>query len=314
MHSFIFQVSTNPIHKEDFINPDILTETIRRSGRLTIDEINRLWSRNSSLNYDGESEIPERTFHRHRQAIADIFGVDIVCDRRSGNEYYIENPEVLEENFFTANLFSRLAVDNRLLDNKELAMRVVDEPQSAGISYIPMVLDALQLQLKISLVYRSQFPAKTRRHIVEPQFLKKNKQRWYIVSRLESGTIVPLALDRILSAELTTDRFEFVPEIELSTYFSEVVGVNLDSDYIVEQVLLKVSVPQCNYLNNLPLHHTQRVVESTKDYTIYEYHLCPEYEFQHELMRMGESIEVLEPAWLRDQIKTFAEKILLSHQ
>lgn len=69
-----------------------------------------------SLNYDGESEIPERTFHRHRQAIADIFGVDIVCDRRSGNEYYIENPEVLEENSFTANLFSRLAVDNRLLD------------------------------------------------------------------------------------------------------------------------------------------------------------------------------------------------------
>ena len=50
------------------------------------------------------------------------------------------------ENFFTANLFSRLAVDNRLVDNKELAARVVDEPQAAGISYIPMVLDALQFR------------------------------------------------------------------------------------------------------------------------------------------------------------------------
>lgn len=291
-----------------------LAETIRRSGRITIDEVNRLWSRNSTLNYDGESEIPERTFHRHRQAIADIFGIDIVCDRRSGNEYYIENPEVLEENSFTANLFSRLAVDNRLLDNKDLANRVIDEPNAAGMSNISSMLDALQLQVKISVVYRSQFSGKTRRHIVEPQFLKKSKQLWYVVSRLETGAIIPLALDRILSVELTADRFEFDPEIEPSTYFSEVVGVNLDSDYCVEPVLVKVTAPQRNYLDNLPLHHTQRAVETTEGYTIYEYRLSPEYEFQHELMRMGESIEVLEPAWLRHQIKTFAEKILSSHQ
>ena len=87
----------------------------------------------------------------------------------------------------------------------------------------------------------------------------------------------------------------------------------MESDYIAEPVLLKVSAPQRHYLDNLPLHHTQRAVETTEDYTIYEYHLCPEYEYQHELMQMGESIEVLEPAWLRHQIKTFAEKILLSH-
>ena len=134
------------------------------------------------------------------------------------------------------------------------------------------------------------------------------------MSRLESGAIIPLALDRILSVELTADRFEFDPEIEPSTYFSDVVGVNLDSDYCVERVLVKVTAPQRNYLDNLPLHHTQRAVETTEEYTIYEYHLSPEYEFQHELMRMGESIEVLEPAWLRHQIKTFAEKILSSHQ
>ena len=291
-----------------------LAETVRRSRRITIDEINRLWSRNSTLNHDGESEIPERTFHRHRQAIADIFGIDIVCDRRSGNEYYIENPEVLEENSFTANLFSRLAVDNRLLDNQDLAARVIDEPNAAGMSYIPLVLDALQLQVKISIEYRSQFSGKTRRHVIEPQFLKKNKQLWYVVSRLESGAIIPLALDRVLWAELSADRFEFDPEIEPSTYFSDVVGVNLDPDYSLERVLVKVTAPQRNYLDNLPLHHTQKAVETAEEYTIYEYRLCPEYEFQHELMRMGESIEVLEPSWLRHQIKTFAEKILSSHQ
>ena len=48
---------------------------------------------------------------------------------------------------------------------------MVDEPTAAGMSYIPLVLDALQLQVKISIEYRSQFSGKTRRHIIEPQFL-----------------------------------------------------------------------------------------------------------------------------------------------
>lgn len=290
-----------------------LAETIRRAGRITIDEINRQWSRNVTLNDLREGEIPERTFHRHREAVADIFGIDIACDR-SSNEYYIENPEALEGDSFTANLFSRLAVDNRLLDNKDLSARVIDEPQARGIQYIPVVIDALQLQVRLSLVYRSQFSDSVRSHIVEPQFLKKNRQRWYVVARLESGAVAPLALDRILSAELTADRFEFAADIVPSAYFSDVVGMNLDSDYEKEKIVVKVVAPQRNYLEQLPLHPSQRAVETTDEHTVYEYDLCAEYEFQHELMRMGESIEVIEPAWLRHQIKTFAERIVSSHR
>lgn len=90
--------------------------------------------------------------------------------------------------------------------------------------------------------------------------------------------------------------------------------MNLDSDYKMEKILVKVKAPQRNYLDHLPLHHSQTSVETSESYTIYEYHLCAEYEFQHELMRMGESIEILHPLWLRHQIKTFAEFMLDSHQ
>ena len=82
----------------------------------------------------------------------------------------------------------------------------------------------------------------------------------------------------------------------------------------IPKVLVKVNAPQCNYLEQLPLHHTQKVVDATDECTVYEYRFCAEYEFQHELMRMGESIEVPEPGWLRHQIRTFAEKIVSSHQ
>lgn len=149
-----------------------LAETIRRAGRITIDEINSKWSHNSTLNDNHEPEIPERTFHRHREAIADIFGIDIQCDRKSNNEYYIENPEILDENSFTSNLFSRLAVDNRLLDNRDLSERILDEKAAPGTSLLPLFIDALQQRLRINMIYHSQYSGKTRQHTIEPQFLK----------------------------------------------------------------------------------------------------------------------------------------------
>lgn len=291
-----------------------LAETVRRAGRITIEEINRQWSRNTLLNDSHESEIPERTFHRHREGVAEIFGVEIVCDRRCGNEYYIGNPEALDDNSFTANLFTRLAVDNRLLDDRELSDRIIDEKMASGTSLLPMIIDALQRRVKLSFTYHSQFSDKVRQHIVEPQFLKKSRQRWYVIARQSSGKVIPFALDRIVSAVLTDDRFEFDRSIDPSTLFSDVIGVNLDSDYDKEKILVKVRAPQRNYLDHLPLHHSQRVVETTDTHTVYEYQLCAEYEFQHELMRMGESVEVLRPQWLRHQIMTFADHISASHR
>ena len=68
-----------------------LVETIRRAGKISLEEINKKW-KISSL-HNGRGGLPERTFHRHRDALADIFGIDIRCDRSNGNVYYIANEE-----------------------------------------------------------------------------------------------------------------------------------------------------------------------------------------------------------------------------
>lgn len=67
-----------------------LVDTIRRAGNVTLEEINRKWMEERTLRLESERDLPERTFHRHRQAIADIFGIDILCNRYNGNTYYIE--------------------------------------------------------------------------------------------------------------------------------------------------------------------------------------------------------------------------------
>jgi len=65
-----------------------LVETILRAGRITFEEINEKWTR-SRLNYSGD-DIPLRTFHNHRNAIEEMFDINIECDKRGGYLYYIE--------------------------------------------------------------------------------------------------------------------------------------------------------------------------------------------------------------------------------
>ena len=51
-----------------------LIDTIYSAGHISREEINRRWCR--SLLSDGETAISERTFHRYRDAIADLFQID----------------------------------------------------------------------------------------------------------------------------------------------------------------------------------------------------------------------------------------------
>lgn len=47
-----------------------------------------------------------------------------------------------------------------------------------------------------------------------------------------------------------------------------------------------------------------RKCKRTEDYSIFEYHLRPTFNFQQEILWNGEDIEVLQPLWLRKEINS----------
>ena len=63
-----------------------LVDTIRRYGRITRQEIDECWRR--SRFSDGSSRLPRRTFYNYRQAVEELFSINIECDP-STFEYYI---------------------------------------------------------------------------------------------------------------------------------------------------------------------------------------------------------------------------------
>lgn len=289
-----------------------LVDTIRRARQITLEEINQKWMEEKTLRLEDEDEIPERTFHRHRQAIADIFDIEILCNRYNGHTYYIGNEEALDSPSFTSWLFNGLAIDNQLMSNKNVSDRIMFEESSGGNDYLSLIIEAMAKNRYITITYRSFNSVNPKKWNIIPLLLKQSNRRWYLIANIDgqnNNTI--FALDRIESAKLLDTEFLYEYNInEVKTKFDEVVGVNIDEDFDCEKVVVRVYGKQRSYIDTLPLHSSQRVKELGKGYTDYEYTIRPEYEFQHEILRLGANVEVLTPTWLRDEIKWQAEEIV----
>lgn len=286
-----------------------LIDVIRRAGQITLEGINQKWRDERTLRLEHEDEIPERTFHRHRQAIADIFGIDILCNRYNGNTYYIENDDALSAPSFTSWLFNGLVIDNQLMDNKELAARIVFEDTPGGSEHLSPIIEAMAGNRVVELDYRSFGSKEAAVRTVEPYGLRQSGRRWYLIARIQGrDTLTVYALDRIETLKLTEGIF--VPDKVTDAWyrFDDVVGVNADHDYDCEKIMLRVHGRQCDYMDSLPLHKSQRLLARTKDYSDYGLCLRPEYEFQHAILAMGPSAEILSPQWLREEIRWLAEE------
>ena len=144
---------------------------------------------------------------------------------------------------------------------------------------------------------------------LKPYCIKLFKQRWYVVGRNDYGkgddTIRIYGLDRIISLNLTNKKYTCPKDFNSDVYFRGCFGVILDYKYKIETVRLKVDASQANYLRSLPLHPSQEEVECHDDYSIFTLRIRPTYDFLQELLRNGDTLEVVSPDWLRD---TLAEK------
>ena len=288
-----------------------LVETIRRSRSITLEEINEKWREERTLRLKDEDEIPPRTFFRHRNAIADLFGIDISCNRHDGNKYYIENEEALSEPTFTSWLFNWLNIDNQLSGNPEVAERILHEESPGGYSYLATIIEALVNKRNLSFTYKKYNNGGTSKPLVSPYGLKQSDRRWYLLSKREGcNNITVYALDRMSDIHITDNTFEFDEMLNIKSYFDEVIGINLDDELDVESVRIRVYGNQRPFFENLQLHKSQKVVEKTKDYIEFEFNLRPEIQFQQSILKYAQDIEVISPRWLREEMIWRAEEML----
>ncbi|MDR2811027.1 MAG: WYL domain-containing protein [Tannerellaceae bacterium] len=277
-----------------------LVDTIYRAGKITFEEINERWLRNEMSS--GE-EIPLRTFHNHRQAIEEMFDINIECNKRGGYYYYIENTDDIEKGGIRSWLLNTFAVNNLINESHNLKRRILFENIPSGQKYLTPIIEAMRDNQTIEITYQSYWKDEPHTFDIEPYCVKVFKQRWYVIARSPYyDTIRIYALDRIRDLQPTDTKFNYPKNFDPQHYFDSSFGIIVDTACAVERVQIKVYGNQTEYIRALPLHHSQREIETEDDYSVFEYTLRPTYDFHQEILAHGMEVEVLSPTSLRKQI------------
>ena len=284
-------------------------KTIHRHKKITFRELNELWLRDEISM--GE-QLPKRTFDNWRYAIWDIFGLNIVNEQKGRYRYYIENEEDITDNGLTSWLYSTMSVANTPSCSRNIKERILLENIPSGQEFLQPIIEAMKENRLLNITYKSYWSDEKCSFDVKPYCVKLFKQRWYMVAKSTHAYYndkppMIYSLDRILQLTVKHETFEMPADWDHQDFFNGCFGVCRSLD--VEIVKLKVSASQANYIRDLKLHDSQEEVEHNDKYSIFTYRLRPEYDFQQELLRHGEDVEVLEPQWLREEIAGKIERM-----
>lgn len=284
-------------------------DLIRRSGGITFGEINERW-RHSSLNESGEV-LPLKTFHNYKNAIQQMFDINIGCNRRAGYVYHIENEDDILQDGVRSWLLDTFTVNNLISESRALRHRILFEKIPSGRRFLALIIEAMRDGVTIEVLHHNFRNDSPRACELAPYCIKIFRQRWYLVAASIGDYKVRIyGLDRICNMFATNRTFEIPAGFDPQGYFDDAFGIIVDEGYSVEHVIIRTRGGQQNYLRSLPLHHSQAETERTDDYSVFEYRLCPTPDFQQELLSYGARVEVVAPQWLRKEICGMAKKMV----
>ena len=280
--------------------------TIYNRGPITLEEIQHRFE----SHFGRGEELSERQFHRYTDAVEELFDIEIKYSRTQRG-YVVADREGIDNMGMRKWLLQTFSVNGMLHESQELKNRILLENVPSGQQHLTTIVDTMREGVKLSMVYQSFGAEKPSTFDVEPWCVKLFEQRWYMLGMSDKLRIH--ALDRIKALEPTEHKFKMPKKFNAEEFFKDYYGIIInDDEFDVCPVALKVDSWQSQYLRTLPLHHSQIEVERTEEYSIFEYRLCPSFDFRQKILSMGATTEVLAPATLiaklrKDGIAEYAQ-------
>lgn len=271
-----------------------LVDLINRRKYVSFKEISEAWRR-SPLNETGEP-LSERTFFNHKDAIAGMFGIEILNDRSLG--FYIGRSDVGSDETSDWMLHT-LCLNNVLHENADMKDRILMEKVPSSERFLTDIISAMRGSRVISLCYQSFRHPEPFCFNVRPYCVKYFKQRWYLLGDSDLGLRI-YSLDRFVDMEELEEHFEIPKGFDAEEYFGNYFGVIIGEE--PEDVKIRVVPDQVKYFRTLPLHGSQRETVQEDGSSVFSYHIAPTFDFVQEILSHGTDVEVLEPAELRESI------------
>ena len=287
-----------------------LVNTFVRAGDrgLSLDEIVDRWASRFDSPYS------RRTFNNHRDAVEEVFGIRICCNR-STNRYFIEySDDVSDEGAESAWLINTFTVNNMLALGKErLSGRVSVEDIPSGHKHLTAVMEAMTGNHEIEISYQKYTSSHASAYTLRPYAVKEFAKRWYLVGYcIERSAMRVYGLDRIVDMKLTDRKFSTPEGFDVDELFATSFGIYL-SEGRGETIRFRVHETEARYLRDLPVHPSQKEVSPRKSgrlrsdedgFVTFEIFVCPNTALTMELCKYGSRLEVLSPAHVREAVAT----------
>lgn len=268
-------------------------------------EDNGKTGKDKACRYIGENDNP---LAEERQAIEQKRVEDYVefCKASAGilpNSWfssYFENTQLLLDT-------------SREVESGSSLIRSSLEQNLTNIDLLPIFYKAITNKQVLSFGYQpfGQEPFTLTFH---PQFLKEYNGRWFVFGEAdrEPYQAFNVPLDRIIGEISFIKDIEYIPAEKgfYQQFFKNIIGVTHEENAKVEQVVIRTkSEYQHGLLLTKPLHHSQKEALPFGEHDGQWYGevvltIEPNRELRGKILMYGEGLEVMEPLFFREQLRT----------
>lgn len=243
-----------------------------------------------------------RTLQRDFREISNLFGIDIEYSKLAKG-YYISQSE--SENMNFQRMIESFDLYNSLNIAKDINPFIkLEKRRPQGTENLYGFIHAIKNRVLVKFSYKKFTEDVASQRTVEPLALKEFKTRWYIIGKdTNDGNIKSFGLDRINDLEITKVKFKYLPNYNIEEQFRYCFGIISPSDEEPQEIILSFEPIQGKYIKTMPLHETQQNIIDTNDEFRIRLKLFITFDFIMELLSYGESVKVLQPQSLSEEVK-----------
>ena len=261
----------------------------------------------------------------------------IVVDRKyytyADKDYSITNSPITQQDMQilgeVSGLLKQFKGFNHFTDLDEMVSRLEDKIYSQkaqrppvidfekndnlkGLSFLEVIRKAIVSRKTLCLTYQSFKARQPGTFCFSAYLLKEYRNRWFVlgVPHKNKGKLLNLALDRIHAVTVTDEAYRENHDIDLTTYYNDVIGVTKSPGQPDCEVIFWVDKANAPYVITKPLHHTQQLLAEENGRQVFRIKVILNYELERELLGFGSRLRVLRPESLVRQLKRDLQKSL----
>ena len=239
-----------------------------------------------------------RTFDRDKKDILDLFGIEIIYNRKD-KVYYI-NDEI--EDPSVAMMIEAFSIHHALKDTNKITPSIfLERRKASGTHWINGFIYAIQNHQQITFIHTKHWEVEITQRTVKPIAIKESQHRWYLIAQdNKDNRVKNFGFDRITDFKITDTKFKPI-NFNVEEKYQHAFGIETYEP--AQKVVLQFSWKQGNYTKSFPLHSSQKIIIDNDKELVIELFVHPTYDFIMDLMRYDSQVKVLEPQSLQDEIK-----------